>query len=257
MLADLHLGYIGGSGGFLAFHLLMLSNKYVNCLNKDFETIVQKQWNIKDHKKWKLNEVWPDNTKTSKLDGSPKLYFYCNPSVDEWQHLPGDRLLVYTDLESQLKLSEYKNCWIYHSSTDNRDLDLQFSLFYQNIKDPQWPQCTTIQDSTQLPDWIRSELMQSEYYQQFIAARSWEDWIVKYNHKSVIDHKVVFHPVVELANHSNFVIKLQDIVNTDGHALLDALDIEVTDPHRSLLACWRKLHSADLLVQIGIDCQTS
>jgi hypothetical protein len=76
----LHLNYFGGSGGFLALHLLLLSNRYVNELSGRMDSVIPTQWRIPDHSKWKEHEIWPDNNTTLSMAGSPKLFFYCNQS---------------------------------------------------------------------------------------------------------------------------------------------------------------------------------
>ena len=75
---NLYLNYFGGSGGFLSFHLLLLSGHYINELNNRLDTIIHSQWNIVDHSEWKSQEIGTDNNKTFNMTGSPKLFYYCN-----------------------------------------------------------------------------------------------------------------------------------------------------------------------------------
>ena len=257
-MKNLHLGYVGGSGGFLALHLLLLTQFYVNNLTDDLPAILQRQWNITDHNKWKDNEVWPDNAITNLMSADQKLFFYLNPSIELWQSITEPKLLVYTDLRSQLILSKYKNAWMYHKITSSdavRNIDYYFRNFYQNIKDPSWPECDTIEQSKTLPQHIQNEMLTINDYQNFVKANDWDDWVVLVNQHCKLGNNIVESSVPELAKNSNYAIKLQDIVNTDAHALLDPLNLKVLDCHIDLLNKWKSLHSADLLQQIGIVVQ--
>ena len=80
--------------------------------------IIEQQWTIKDS--WKNSEHPPDNQKTQTACsvGRPyKIYLTVN-EVDRWLDLPGRRVVLYTDLKSQLTLSQYKKAWYFYNTTN-------------------------------------------------------------------------------------------------------------------------------------------
>jgi len=243
-MLDLHLNYFGGSGGFLALHLLLLSNHYSNELNDQLDVIIDRQWNITDHNKWKDNEIWPDNNKTLSMPESPKLFFYCSLPRSIWEELSGIKLLIYTDLASQIALCTYKKAG---PTVVDRDLNTHFSRFYNNVKDPSWPDCTDIDRSKNLPEHIQQELLTHSAYIEFINATSWIQWFVTTCQEHKINNDIVFSEVADAAKHSDLTVKLQDIVNTNGQALLEPLGLPVLDQQVELIKKWKLLHSDDIL----------
>jgi hypothetical protein len=238
---DLHLNYFGGSGGFLALHLLLLSNHYSNELNNQLNIIIDHQWRITDHSKWKCNETWPNNNRTLSMPGSPKLFFYCSHIRSEWEKLSGIKLLIYTDLASQLALCNYKKSWVHNTNFTHaaKDLNVEFGDFYNNVKDSTWPDCTEINDSKNLPEHIQHELLTHVDYVDFINATSWDHWFVMKQCNNKIDNNIVFSEVADVAKHSDLSIKLQDIVNTNGTALLAPLGLPVLNQHVELIKKWK------------------
>lgn len=248
---NLHLGYSGGSGGFLTLHLLLLTKYYVNNLSNDLTNILCRQWSITDHSTWKDTEVWPDNTATKLMPNDPKIFFYCNPTVEFWQSITESKLLVYTDFQSQLLLAKFKKAWIYHNTI--QDIDYHFRNFYQNIKDPNWPDCSSIEQSKTLPNAIQTEMLTHSDYQNFLIAGNCEEWRILINQHCKLNDEIVEPSVPGLAANSDYVIKLQNIVNSNSHALLDPLGLPVLDTHTNLLKQWKSLHTTELLQQVGIN----
>ena len=127
---NLNIFYFGGSGGFFFLHLLLLSKKYYCHLlgdtpHSDFEkwfllfknVIYKNQWKIKEE--WKSSETWPTNTLTmSSTIPVPKIYFTCN-DAGQWASLPGRKILLYTDIRTQLRLSLYKNAFDFSKHRPN------------------------------------------------------------------------------------------------------------------------------------------
>lgn len=252
---SLHLGYVGGSGGFLVLHLILLCDHYVNDLSHDLANVIQKQWNIQDHAQWKKTEIWPDHKITHALTADHKIYLHCNPSIDRWNKLEATKLLLFTDLRSQLALAKYKNAWMYVPDHDprQRDINVHFTNFYNNVRDPSWPRCESIQDSLCLSAKIQAELMEHQDYRNFLQAEDFEDWFVINHRESLYGHDIVEVDVPRLAQTSHIVIKLQDIITSQGRALLEPLGLTVLDAHLELLHKWISLHPPELLKQIGID----
>lgn len=114
---DLNILYFGGSGGFYFFHYVMLAGQHWCCFpgqtTEDFDTefkqVFERQWAISNLKDWKRTETWPDNTRTVISGGTRphKIYLTCN-NIEQWLALPGQRILLYTDIQSQIRLSRAK-----------------------------------------------------------------------------------------------------------------------------------------------------
>jgi len=114
---DLNILYFGGSGGFYFFHYVMLAGQHWCCFQNshsdDFDTefsrVVDQQWAMPDIKHWKHTEIWPNNAQTQIKSGPRphKIYLTCN-NIEQWLALPGPRVLLYTDIQSQIRLSRAK-----------------------------------------------------------------------------------------------------------------------------------------------------
>jgi hypothetical protein len=74
-----------------------------------FKQVFPNQWDP-NRSTWKESEIWPDNKVTGHIDNLTsfnKLFFTCN-KVKEWQDLPGHKVLLYTDIRSQVRLAWFK-----------------------------------------------------------------------------------------------------------------------------------------------------
>jgi hypothetical protein len=127
---DLNLFYIGGHGGFFLLHLLLLSKEYACMFFDDHhdsydswfsnfkENIYKKQWAPSDE--WKKNERFPNSelTMASENYNKPRIVYTCN-WFGEWNLLPGKKVIIYTDIETELRLSWYKKANIFYKHTYN------------------------------------------------------------------------------------------------------------------------------------------
>jgi hypothetical protein len=82
------------------------------------------------------------------------------------------------------------------------------------------------------------------------TANNWQDWMLIKNQHYKIQNQVVYSDCVPLANHSNIVIDLKDIVKSGGAALLQALDLPVVAQHQALVDHWLSLHSLEIVAQL-------
>lgn len=113
-IPDISVMYYGGSGGFFLLHLLMLSKRFFCSLSEDFESVFRKQWVAEDLTNWKSRETWPNNTATVNTKTNlSKLFLYCNGDPG-WAQQPGLKILLYTDIETQLAMAKYKKAWCFH-----------------------------------------------------------------------------------------------------------------------------------------------
>jgi len=138
---DLNIFQFGGCGGLYFCYQLLITNKF-NChLEKEkisFKEAKDSAFGIKEKNKWKSNELFPDNNKTLKLKNNTKRIFYTVNEFDEWMDLPGKKILVYTDIHSQIRLNYYKRSTcavksvvilpIYVIYIDNLSAKLKFTL---------------------------------------------------------------------------------------------------------------------------------
>ena len=125
MSEDLNIFYYGGSGGFYFLHQLLTTKKFIcifkakNNNFKSFNDIKNSMFNISNPNKWKENELFPDNNLTLKFKSNKNKIFYNVNEYDEWLKLPGKKILIYTDLRSQIRLTWYKKAKWFMSKPHN------------------------------------------------------------------------------------------------------------------------------------------
>jgi len=272
-----HLGYQGGSGGFILFHFLLLSEKYFSEFNSgignDIKKIVEHQWNVSDHKKWKNSEITPNNYLTYCSNNSclTKLLFFCNPTVNDF---------FYYEYEFE-----------------------KIKISYNNIKDSSWPDVNNLKNILDLPSYIKNELLlvdpirfyfltvyknsidfenhkpnyafdksiwiytdaisQNElsYYKKAYwycdyninstNPKMSELYLIK-NETSVWKNMYVDTNALIFLNNSDIQIKLQEFINNPDILIDMGLIDKVSNSQLSLLNHWKKLHPKELLKKIGI-----
>lgn len=258
MQNDITLGYSPACGGFLLFHLLLLSGQYHAEFVKsvDVATAIANQWNIKNHSVWKQSEHWPDNDKTRLCNSATnKIYFYCNPSIEEFTKQSARKIMLYSDVNTQLALARYKNAHWYYNRTQfglNRDFLAQWNKHYNAIKAEDWPDCRSFKKISALPEAIQQELMSNPYTQSYLQCRSWQDYIVN-NHTLDYQTAKVTTQTFELLSTADDCISLKELVNSQCKILVDKHLIDkVNVAQLNLLNHWLKLHSTQLLDQIGL-----
>lgn len=254
------LQYSGGSGGFLLLHLLLLSDRFYTAFHEDLplDQIIQKHWNIPKPDQWKLNEIWPHNqlTQASTVD-SDKIYFCCNPYYDDCESddLPCKNIVIYTDYHSQQLLAHYKKANWYYGRTSNV-WDLRYMVLrtflkswqqhYANVKDPSWPKCLSVRHINRLPERIQKELLADPNIEYFLN--------FKYEQPSAyFNNELVHKPMVPYLESANVIVKLQDLVNSNGKILETLFDIpKINSKQQQLLKKWKQYHTPELLSSIGI-----
>jgi len=106
--------YQGGSGGFFLFYLMLLSNHYASYKNLDIQKQFPSELKL-NRKEWKQYEIVPDHLEDTI---KPKLNIICNPLFDRHSFFKNydtikntKKILLYTDLDSQLRLAFEKNAY--------------------------------------------------------------------------------------------------------------------------------------------------
>jgi len=111
---DLSIFYYGGSGGFYLLHQLLYTGNFFCVFDDDW----QEQFKNIDTRNWKGTESWPDNKKTLITDTKlRKIYFTCNnPDSKRWVDFPGNKVILYTDLKSHMRLVLFKKAFCYNET---------------------------------------------------------------------------------------------------------------------------------------------
>ena len=267
----LRLGYMGGSGGFILLHSLLLSDTYYTSLGSGaapLNDVIKNQWNIASPDNWKSTEAWPDNTDTM-LNGDitkkPLLYF-CNPSQDEFfselnnlkSTLLGHALLSYNNIKS--------SSWPLVKSFDDFN-KLELSIKEELISVD--PSCFTFlksKNSTQATKkpldktlWLYTDIVsQNElaYYKRAYYYHNNND--DKIDNSTLKKSSVIWNNTMVDKNAAYFLdntdiqIKLQDFINDPEILVKMKLIDKVTDSHIRLIDKWISLHPSRLLKNIGI-----
>lgn len=263
-MKDFNLFYSGGSGGFLLLHLLLLSGRYHVVFKNDISMCqaLERQWQILDHQAWKKTESWPDNEKTFHSHSElTKIYFYCNPDINfpidhvyyqgQFGEYSDHSVGLYTDYPSQTRLAKYKRAW-YFAQTDTvinqkwstlRKILTSWSIHYNNIRDPSWPECRSFRKINQLPAEIKQELLDDPYTQAFLD----------FEYCSDFQGQEVFLGILPFLESAAVTIRLQDLVNHPERILGQVFEIDqLNDQQKNLLDHWKRLHPTDMLTTLGI-----
>ena len=253
---NVQLCYFGGSGGFFALWHILLGTDY-NCVltntnqayndikgqqwpaiselpatilelpdeiqeeltnNQEWKLIVEQtmenrnsgprsinskfykpQWSVnEDRSRWKETEKWPTNQLTQKSSFKNKLFFHCNPTAEDMIADGNKKILLYTDIETQVMLAKSKNAWAYAKGKN------AWTYFDKNIEEF---------ESVKTPQ------------------------TTKFNGCEV------YHRVAKLAEYTDYQVKLQDIVTTQGQALLDIFGLTINENNVYHNNKWLNLHT--------------
>jgi hypothetical protein len=117
---------------------------------------------------------------------------------------------------------------------------------YNNIKEQDWPACLSFRDIDKLPQYVQQEVLDNPYTDYYLNYQYIEP-AKKYQDHWVIDLAI---PVLD---NSDFVVRLQDLVNSNGSILSDLLAIPAMNIRQlQFLQTWKQLHPPELLDKIGI-----
>ena len=68
-----------------------------------------------------------------------------------------------------------------------------------------------------------------------------------------LNNQIVYSDCFSMAQHSNCIVDLKDIIRTQGKALLEPLGLEVTDQQINLIEHWVSLHPENILEHLKIE----
>ena len=134
MSEHLNIFQYGGCGALYFMHQLLITKKY-NCVHKMYGKIENTNDSIRNyaftkpnHNRWKDTELFPDNNLTLKFKKIENKIFYTVNDFENWFNYPGKKVLVYTDLYSQIRLNWYKKTKFFYY------LENKYEVFYPIAK---------------------------------------------------------------------------------------------------------------------------
>lgn len=116
-------------------YLKIYQNFYKSHIQKELmDFMIHRQWSS-TKSKWQDNECWPLNHLTQQLANiHNKIYFTCN-DVKQWKSLPGHKIIIWTDIRSQIRLAWFKKANWFVKDT-KKSLMQHRKLISQLLKDP-------------------------------------------------------------------------------------------------------------------------
>jgi hypothetical protein len=252
--------YLGGSGGYFCLHLLLLTREYDCVFENDltFDEVFNKQWNITSIEKWKNTEFTIRNDETLETTAMiNKAFLWCN----KYQlHLtsPGCKVLVYTDSKTQWMLSSAKKAGAFRKTPNKESVEvddipnrlLKFIIDeYKSIKADSWPNCTQFEDFVNLPNDIKHELVTKWNF-----TNRWDfdrfDFITMIEKYTNANNNTYNGDTVSLTDEmvetADIIIKLQDLVKTNGDVLFEKLGIQGNQKCIDFTNKWLNLHTDEL-----------
>jgi hypothetical protein len=264
---DVTICYFGGSGGFFCLYLLLLSNQYQCCFeNGSADAHVTKvtQWDIQNVSNWKDNEIWPNNsnTKAESFDVS-KVFFLCNPlqltqkpgvQDDVLSKCPGKKILLYTDLETQWHLTKTKRAYWFQKGQQLNGQgpswqtaeyrEEQVLIWYNNIRQDSWPQISKADDFYNLPQEIQDICITDYSMWEVLDIGKFDN--DDYRPRGVeFRGDIVYKKVVDIMPKMDIVVKLQDLIKTQGRVLFDQLGIETNKDTQKFIIQYLSLHTVE------------
>jgi len=241
------LNYSGGSGGFLALWVILIGTNYrciFNSNSQDLDTIQKTHWNINAVENWKSTEIWPNNDATTTSLLEKKIRFYCNPTKNELNNQSGYKFLIYTDFNTQYKLAKLKNANFFYENSkfEQNNIDSHITNCYNDIKDAQWPNINSFEDFEKLPSTIINEV------RQIIGFNNKEDILNQFLEFLQITYQEekIHNSLENIIITVNSAIKLQDIIKTNGNALLNPLGFTSNHRVRDFVRFWMDLHPPEI-----------
>ena len=264
---DVTICYFGGSGGFFCLYLLLLSGQYKCCFENGTINVHQTkstQWNIPNVSAWKDNEIWPNNggTRSTSFDVS-KVFFLCNPipitqkpgpQDNILANYPGKKILLYTDLATQWHLTKTKRAYWFQpgQQLNGRGTNWQTPeyreeqvlIWYNNIKQANWPLITKADDFYTLPQSIQDECIAEHSMWEVLDIGKFDN--EDYQPPGVIyNGDLVYKKVVDVMPKMDIVVKLQDLIKTQGRVLFDQLGITTNIEVQKFIIQYLSLHTVE------------
>lgn len=104
-------------------------NFYYRYVDNLMSTIIDHQWDP-NRITWKTGEVWPSNVDTLAMPApknTNKIYFTCN-DVNSWVDSPGEKVIIWTDMHSLIRLCWEKKANIFANTSSQRLIESKLQI---------------------------------------------------------------------------------------------------------------------------------
>jgi hypothetical protein len=133
-------------GKYLLTAYLDGSNDLIYDRDTEFDFLTQlnidHQWQARPQ--WKSTEIWPNNELTLRANTQrPRVFFHCNNQA-AWYQYPGTKIMLYTDVHSQLRMCSYKSAGMFFDTAGHS----RYSIHRQHLKTAVFDQQTQCQIDT-------------------------------------------------------------------------------------------------------------
>lgn len=237
---DISLNYFGGSGGFYALWHILLGTKY-RCEFFDTHTLedINKKYNVLRGSDWpeKLNDA-SEEIVDADLWPAVKML----KEAKFWEVKPDD-LCIYANHWNIEKKQEWKKTEIWPDNATTASLKCDKVFFTCNPT---------------LEDWESNKnnfriLLYTDIELQWLLAKNKRAWAFASNPTRDEKDRVpsvhffncqVFHRIPEYKE-GNLYVRLQDIVKTNGGAILEPLGYSVTQRNIDHNTMWLNLHDEE------------
>jgi hypothetical protein len=242
-----HFSYFGGSGGFFALWHILLGTDF-NC---DFRT--DKQFYKQLENKNAYNDIrgssWPAyNNLPESIDALPMSIQQELDTNNGWhgivERVIEDRTKPAITNEHVYKqhwtVSKDRKDWKKTEVTPNNELTSK-SVYNHKL----FFECNPTVHQLQEGNYNKKILLYTDYETQDMLAKNKNAWIHPPGNVRTADYNGinVYYRVAEIAKHATHTILLQDIVKTNGQALLNAFDTNTNVLNLSHNDMWLNLHT--------------
>jgi hypothetical protein len=134
---DLNIFQYGGCGaGYFHQQLLIAGDYHSNFMyNKNPAEVRKYAYKAPGKKSWKDRDISPDNDATLRfVTDKPKIFREVN-SYNYWYDLPGEKIVIYTDLRTQIRMNYWKKSFWFHKRFMNYHVDETYSGIKKLIAD--------------------------------------------------------------------------------------------------------------------------
>ncbi len=202
---DVSLLYSGGSGGFFALFVTLLTGQISCKFVDDFDLVTSVELNWHSLRRinriyWKSTEQRQDYEGTLLIRDARRVFLHVNPTQEIIDSVrPTTRVCIYTDFVTQRTLARNKRAYWYwnkYSEEELAEVDAHLDIFAR----------------------LAGRLM-------------------------LYDYELVTDKAYNLITESDVAVKLQDIIKTDGDALLKPLGLTTNTAVIDFVQLYLSLHS--------------
>ena len=235
------LCYFGGSGGFFVLWHILLGTNY-NCILQDTD---QAYYDIK-------GQLWPTiNELPAIISDLPDSIQEELTNNQEWKLIVEQTIENKNSSRRSINSKFYKPQWNVNEDRSKwketekwpTNLLTQKSSFENKLFFHCEPSAADM-----MPDCNKKILLYTDIETQSILAKNKNAWIFRNGHCAVTQTAKfngfeVYHEVAKFAEYTDYQIRLQDIVNTQGQAVLDIFGLTINENNIYHNNMWLNLHT--------------